>query len=149
MPGRVKSKDACDGEAPSKKPKAHPKKRGGRKMPPPLPTGQVLTDLAKGRWILGTSVGKGGFGEIYLASPEGSSVTQAAAKHVVKIVRFPQCRVGSLMMHPRRNLTKMDLFLQNCPFTIELQSRNPVSVVLCEWSNELTAHVVRECMGSS
>ena len=85
MPGRVKSKDACDGEAPSKKPKAHPKKRGGRKMPPPLPTGQVLTDLAKGRWILGTSVGKGGFGEIYLASPEGSSVTQAAAKHVVKI----------------------------------------------------------------
>lgn len=122
---------------------------GGAKCPPPLPTGQVLTDLAKGRWILGTSVGKGGFGEIYLASPEGSSVTQAAAKHVVKIVRFPQCCVGSLMMHPRRNLTKMDLFLQNCPFTIELQSRNPVSVVLCEWSNELTAHVVRECMGSS
>eukprot|EP00731_Ephydatia_muelleri_P035641 Em0144g11a len=85
MPGKVKSKDACDGEATSKKPKAPPKKRGGRKMPPPLPSGEVLTDLAKGRWILGTSVGKGGFGEIYLASPEGSSAMLAAAKHVVKI----------------------------------------------------------------
>ena len=88
MPGKVKRADACDGDIAAKKPKAPPKKRGGRKMPPPLPSGVILTDLAKGRWVLGSSVGKGGFGEIYLAAPDGSSVSLAAAKHVVKIVRF-------------------------------------------------------------
>ena len=45
-----------------------PKKRKANayKMPDPLPLGEVLTDIRKKQWSLGQSVGKGGFGEIYL-----------------------------------------------------------------------------------
>ena len=39
----------------------------------------------------------------------------------------------------------MGLFLQNCPSTIELQSRNPVSVAFVQVVNELDSHVVRVC----
>ena len=73
-----KSKRAC--AAP--RPKA--KKSRAYKMPPPLPAGQVLTDVTgKHSWSLGTSVGKGGFGEIYRASPVGSG---KSSHHVIKIV---------------------------------------------------------------
>jgi hypothetical protein len=34
-------------------------------LPDPLPAGLILTDLKKGRWRIGQSVGLGGFGEIY------------------------------------------------------------------------------------
>ena len=37
-------------------------------LPDPLPEGLVLTDLVKGRWRIGKSVGLGGFGEIYSAT---------------------------------------------------------------------------------
>ncbi len=57
-----------------------------RKMPPPLPKGEVLTDaIKKQQWVIGSSIGKGGFGEIYLAFKKGSS-TAATAQHVIKIV---------------------------------------------------------------
>ena len=63
--------------------KKPPAKRGARKMPPPMPRGEVLTDFTKKTdWLLGCSVGKGGFGEIYTA-------TKSAGKsedYVVKIV---------------------------------------------------------------
>ena len=57
-----------------------PKKGGGRKvkktasgyrMPDHLPPGTILTDLNKKQWVLGESVGTGGFGEIYLAMKDG------------------------------------------------------------------------------
>ena len=57
-----------------------PKKGGGRKvkktasgyrMPDHLPPGTILTDLNKKQWVLGDSVGTGGFGEIYLAMKDG------------------------------------------------------------------------------
>jgi len=32
----------------------------------PLPEGVVLTDLTKGQWKVGKSIGQGGFGLIYL-----------------------------------------------------------------------------------
>ncbi|RZC40752.1 serine/threonine-protein kinase VRK1 [Asbolus verrucosus] len=48
-----------------KKPKKKP--ATGYKMPEPLPEGEVLTDISKRQWRLGTSIGKGGFGEIYSA----------------------------------------------------------------------------------
>lgn len=47
-----------------KKPK---KKTNGYKMPDPLPSGIILEDIAKKKWRLGKSIGKGGFGEIYSA----------------------------------------------------------------------------------
>lgn len=80
-------KEATDSESdapPKKKPCPRPKKNGPYKMPPPLPAGEVLTDILKHSWVLGDSVGKGGFGEIYRAAPAGKS----ASDHVIKIVRY-------------------------------------------------------------
>ena len=39
----------------------------GYRLPDPLPAGLVLTDSTKRQWILGKSIGCGGFGEIYCA----------------------------------------------------------------------------------
>ncbi len=64
-------------------------------MPPPLPKGEVLTDaIKKGQWVIGASIGKGGFGEIYLADKHGSS-SAANAQFVIKIVS----RKSKLCMH--------------------------------------------------
>ncbi|CAI8005897.1 Serine/threonine-protein kinase VRK1 [Geodia barretti] len=64
-------------------PRPRAKKSRAYKMPPPLPSGQVLTDVTgKHSWTLGRSVGKGGFGEIYRASPSGS---RKSLQHVIKI----------------------------------------------------------------
>jgi len=66
-----------------------PKKAGGGKakktangyrMPEHLDPGTQLTDLAKKQWILGKTVGTGGFGEIYLATEGGKG-----EERVVKI----------------------------------------------------------------
>lgn len=57
-----------------------------RKMPPPLPHGEVLVDgINKLRWVIGASIGVGGFGEIYLAAPHG--IKASKAEYVIKIVR--------------------------------------------------------------
>lgn len=42
-----------------------PKKKGAYKLPDPISVGEILTDVAKKQWILGKSIGIGGFGEIY------------------------------------------------------------------------------------
>jgi len=42
-----------------------PKKKGGYLMPDPISAGEILTDMSKGQWILGKSIGVGGFGEVY------------------------------------------------------------------------------------
>lgn len=39
----------------------------GYRLPDPLPAGLVLTDSRKRQWLLGKSIGCGGFGEIYCA----------------------------------------------------------------------------------
>ena len=60
-----------------------PKKKGAYEMPPPLPAGERLSDISRDQWCLGKSIGKGGFGEIYLASKgKGKSTTD----YVIKIV---------------------------------------------------------------
>lgn len=41
------------------------KKKGAYKLPDPISVGEILTDMAKKQWILGKSIGIGGFGEIY------------------------------------------------------------------------------------
>ncbi|CAG9829101.1 unnamed protein product [Diabrotica balteata] len=55
-------------------PKASLKKKAanGYKLPEPFTEGEVLEDVAKKKWILGPSIGKGGFGEIYSAKEYGS-----------------------------------------------------------------------------
>lgn len=45
---------------PKRAPKAH-------KLAKPLPSGEIMTDILKKRWILGAPIGQGGFGLIYLA----------------------------------------------------------------------------------
>lgn len=43
----------------------------GYKLPDPIPFGEVMTDSTKNQWTIGTSIGCGGFGEIYAAKPAG------------------------------------------------------------------------------
>jgi len=45
--------------------KRAPKKKGGYLMPESIPAGEILTDISKNQWILGKSIGVGGFGEVY------------------------------------------------------------------------------------
>ena len=66
--------------------KGAPKKSGPWKMPPPIPSGETLTDFNKKQWVLGGSVGKGGFGEIYMATPSGKSTTDKTSQYVIKVV---------------------------------------------------------------
>ena len=48
------------------------KKTGsGYKMPEHLAEGTVLTDLQKKQWVLGKTIGMGGFGEIYTVREGG------------------------------------------------------------------------------
>jgi len=42
-----------------------PKKKNVYEMPETIPAGEILTDMKKGEWILGKSIGVGGFGEGY------------------------------------------------------------------------------------
>ena len=53
-----------------------PKKKGANayKLPDPISAGEILTDITKNQWILGTSIGVGGFGEIYSAAPYSGKV---------------------------------------------------------------------------
>ncbi|KAF2365167.1 Protein kinase domain [Trinorchestia longiramus] len=65
-----------------------PKKRvaaNGFKLPDPIPEGQVITDMAKNVWVLGRSIGQGGFGEIYLASDDSTRPVNDTDKFVVKV----------------------------------------------------------------
>lgn len=48
--------------------KAPRKAANGYKLPEPIPKGEILTDVKKQRWIIGPSIGIGGFGEIYSAA---------------------------------------------------------------------------------
>ena len=82
--------DDIDGIAASKvakKPKTAPKKSAKQfKMPPPIPDGEIFTDFSKYQWKIGGSIGKGGFGEIYLASPSGKNSEKKATQYVIKVV---------------------------------------------------------------
>ncbi len=79
-------------------PKARAKGTGAHKMPPPLPPGEILQDFHKRKWTLGTSVGKGGFGEIYLAAPQGTKLSPSTAEHVIKIVSSRMARTSILKL---------------------------------------------------
>lgn len=38
----------------------------GCKLPGQLPVGEILTDITQNKWKLGSTIGRGGFGDIYL-----------------------------------------------------------------------------------
>ncbi|CRL07116.1 CLUMA_CG020113, isoform A [Clunio marinus] len=56
------------------KPVKKSSKKNGYDMPKPLKTGDVLTDNKKKQWIIGKSIGIGGFGEIYSAREGNSAI---------------------------------------------------------------------------
>uniref|UniRef100_A0A069DZ43 non-specific serine/threonine protein kinase n=1 Tax=Panstrongylus megistus TaxID=65343 RepID=A0A069DZ43_9HEMI len=66
-----------------KKPIKRQKKANGYSFPDRLPEGEVLRDSSKKEWVLGPTIGKGGFGEIYSASENGKF--DATHPYAVKI----------------------------------------------------------------
>ena len=59
------------------------KKANGYQMPGHIPKGEILKDTAKNEWVIDTSIGIGGFGEIYSAF---KSSDRQHNNYVVKIV---------------------------------------------------------------
>lgn len=73
----------------------------GNKLPEELPIGHRLVDTTKRQWLIGPSIGSGGFGEIYLTKPYDKKVddlkrqtkeqiTRESSKwtHVIKFEHF-------------------------------------------------------------
>ncbi|XP_062427471.1 serine/threonine-protein kinase VRK2 isoform X3 [Rhea pennata] len=62
-----------------------PKRCGRSKLPTPLPEGMILKDTEGKSWRLGSQIGQGGFGLIYLASPQTHVPVEDDAVHVIKV----------------------------------------------------------------
>ncbi|XP_069706310.1 serine/threonine-protein kinase VRK2 isoform X1 [Phaenicophaeus curvirostris] len=62
-----------------------PKGRGRGKLPVPLPKDMILKDTEGKVWRLGRQIGQGGFGLIYLASPQTHVPVEDDAVHVIKV----------------------------------------------------------------
>ncbi|XP_009474422.1 PREDICTED: serine/threonine-protein kinase VRK2 [Nipponia nippon] len=62
-----------------------PKGRGRSKLPVPLPKDMILKDTEGKAWRLGGQIGQGGFGLIYLASPQTHVPVEDDAVHVIKV----------------------------------------------------------------
>ncbi|XP_009977105.1 PREDICTED: serine/threonine-protein kinase VRK2 [Tauraco erythrolophus] len=62
-----------------------PKDRGRGKLPVPLPRDMILKDTEGKAWRLGRQIGQGGFGLIYLASPQTHVPVEDDAVHVIKV----------------------------------------------------------------
>ncbi|XP_075562954.1 serine/threonine-protein kinase VRK2 [Pelecanus crispus] len=62
-----------------------PKDRGRGKLPVPLPRNMILKDTEGKSWRLGSQIGQGGFGLIYLASPQTHVPVEDDAVHVIKV----------------------------------------------------------------
>ncbi|NXN19481.1 VRK2 kinase, partial [Indicator maculatus] len=62
-----------------------PKDRGRGKLPIPLPRDMILKDTEGKSWRLGSQIGQGGFGLIYLASPQIHVPVDDDAVHVIKV----------------------------------------------------------------
>ncbi|NXC13408.1 VRK2 kinase, partial [Corythaeola cristata] len=62
-----------------------PKDRGRGKLPVPLPRDMILKDTEGKAWRLGSQIGQGGFGLIYLASPQTHVPVEDDAVHVIKV----------------------------------------------------------------
>ncbi|XP_005042713.1 PREDICTED: serine/threonine-protein kinase VRK2 isoform X2 [Ficedula albicollis] len=62
-----------------------PKGPGRGKLPVPLPKDMILKDTEGKTWRLGSQIGQGGFGLIYLASPQTQVPVEDDAVHVIKV----------------------------------------------------------------
>nr|XP_002196914.3 serine/threonine-protein kinase VRK2 isoform X1 [Taeniopygia guttata] len=62
-----------------------PKGPGKGKLPIPLPKDMILKDTEGKTWRLGSQIGQGGFGLIYLASPQTQVPVEDDAVHVIKV----------------------------------------------------------------
>ncbi|NWX30014.1 VRK2 kinase, partial [Notiomystis cincta] len=62
-----------------------PKGAGRGKLPVPLPKDMILKDTEGKTWRLGSQIGQGGFGLIYLASPQTQAPVEDDAVHVIKV----------------------------------------------------------------
>ncbi|XP_066033995.1 serine/threonine-protein kinase VRK2 isoform X2 [Chamaea fasciata] len=62
-----------------------PKGPGRGKLPVPLPKDMILKDTEGKTWRLGNQIGQGGFGLIYLASPQTEVPVEDDAVHVIKV----------------------------------------------------------------
>ncbi|XP_018791318.1 PREDICTED: nucleosomal histone kinase 1 [Bactrocera latifrons] len=82
MPRATKTKVAADGAAGGGVPKkaAAPKRNKLYAMPEKIAEGTILTDLSKTQWLIGSSIGTGGFGEIYSASRVGEKTYNYVVK---------------------------------------------------------------------
>ena len=56
----------------------------GYRLCDPLPKGEVLMDMTNKEWIIGTSIGSGGFGDIYTCRPKADRTE----KYVMKVDNF-------------------------------------------------------------
>lgn len=62
------------------------KAASGYKLPDPIPIGEILRDVTKKEWQIGSSIGVGGFGEIYAASDVSDTpIKKGSLPYVVKI----------------------------------------------------------------
>jgi hypothetical protein len=57
----------------------------GNRLPDPIREGEILTDVTKNQWKLGTSIGTGTSGEVYLASSVTYEPVGPDAQYVVKV----------------------------------------------------------------
>ncbi|XP_074764732.1 serine/threonine-protein kinase VRK2 isoform X1 [Athene noctua] len=62
-----------------------PKDRSRGKLPAPLPKDMILKDTEGKVWRLGGQIAQGGFGLIYLASPQTDLPVEDDAVHVIKV----------------------------------------------------------------
>ncbi|XP_023778855.1 serine/threonine-protein kinase VRK2 isoform X1 [Cyanistes caeruleus] len=62
-----------------------PKGPARGKLPVPLPKDMILKDTEGKTWRLGSQIGQGGFGLIYLASPQTQVPVEDDAVHVIKV----------------------------------------------------------------
>ncbi|XP_035177485.1 serine/threonine-protein kinase VRK2 isoform X1 [Oxyura jamaicensis] len=62
-----------------------PRERGRGRLPVPLPKDMILKDTEGKVWRLGSQIGQGGFGLIYLASPHTHVPVEDDAVHVIKV----------------------------------------------------------------
>lgn len=66
-----------------------PRKKNAYEMPKKLTRGTKLVDNSKIEWIVGSSIGKGGFGEIYCISKTKDNIkAEKDYPYVLKIVSW-------------------------------------------------------------
>ncbi|XP_014480398.1 PREDICTED: serine/threonine-protein kinase VRK1-like [Dinoponera quadriceps] len=83
--------------------KRAPRKKGGYQMPEAIPLGEVLTDISKKQWILGKSIGVGGFGEVYSAASYSGNIP----KDYPNVIKIEPHGNGPLFV-------EMHFYMRNC-----------------------------------